>query len=558
MAAPSARPPGDIRSDETFGDLSLAQQYLSVARRLAVPIVLSVALLTLVTVLVSFAQQHLYRSSAQVLLRYDNFASALAAPGPLTITQDPRRLGDTQAEVAATPAVARRALSSLRARNLTPDDFLAASSVTADPNADLLTFSVDAPRPDQAVALATAYARAYTGFAADLDTRAVRAARETVARSISDLEAAGDATSPLHDDLVRKQNQLRTIEALQAPHAFVVRSGSTATQVQPKTVRNGVLGFALGLVLAVGLVVVSQAFDTRLHEPNEIADVLAVPLLGRLPRRSLRSRAQRLGVASDPFGNEAELARLLKTRVEFAVAAAGARTIMVTGDGGHERNAPAVAQLALALARSGRPVAVVDVDVRAPTVHAVFDCARQPGLSEVLDGRVALEEAIVPRRFDARQYARVPVRDFSGREANSPRGGVKVLPAGARPEGGPELVGTPAFTALLERLREVADIVLFQAPPLLQANEALALTRKVDAILLVVHAGASRRTKLAELARALDSAPATALGFVLVAPGPATRSIQRRPRPGDGRGSPLQRLNGRGSGSDGAPHPMAR
>ena len=467
MASASVRPIGDIQSDESSPDLSVAHQYLGVARRQVVPIALILVVLPLVAIGASLMQQHLYRSSADVLLTHDDYASALGALStPLDVAQDAKRVTDTEASVAATPAVADRALRSVRATGLTPDQFLASSNVTADPNADLLHFSVDAPRRAEAALLATAYAQAYTRYAGELAARGARQARLGVDRQLSELEAAGDNSSPLHRQLVRKGQQLRTMDALATSNAYVVRSASVPIRVQPKPLRNGVLGLALAVVLALGLVAVSQALDTRLYEADEIGEVLRVPLLGRLATRSLRPRAHRLGIATDPFGADAEVARLFKTRVEFAAAATGARTIMVTGDAGHERDASAVAQLAVAFAQGGRHVIVVDADVRAPAMDRVFECPREPGLLDVLAERSSLEEALVPVRSDGRRYATAPVRDFARRlpDLGSNAGSLNILPAGGGPDEAREFVGTSEFALCIAQLRDGADVVLIRRP----------------------------------------------------------------------------------------------
>jgi hypothetical protein len=100
----------------------------------------------------------------------------------------PKRIDETQARIAGTPAVARLALRTDGSSGRTVDELLRFSSVTADPNADLLEFSVEDPTAADAIRLATAYATAFTRFTRALDTSAIARARQGAQERIRRLE----------------------------------------------------------------------------------------------------------------------------------------------------------------------------------------------------------------------------------------------------------------------------------------------------------------------------------------------------------------------------------
>ena len=119
------------------------------------------------------------------------------------------------------------------------------------------------------------------------------------------------------------------------------------------------------------------------------------------------------------------------------------------------------------------------------------------------------------RKQDSRAKSR-----RSGVRGPGRRGTAVGLPAGFLPASPGELVGTRAVANILDELREGADFVLVDAPPLLAVSDALTLSTRVDALLVVVRLGVVDRPMLRELHRQLDVSPARKLGFVLAGGAP--------------------------------------
>jgi tyrosine-protein kinase len=97
------------------------------------------------------------------------------------------------------------------------------------------------------------------------------------------------------------------------------------------------------------------------------------------------------------------------------------------------------------------------------------------------------------------------------------KGILEVLPSGPIPPDPGEFVGTAVLSEILEELRMRADFVLIDAPPVLHVGDAMALSTKVDGILVVTRMQVVRRHMLNELARQLANAPTPVLGFVVTA-----------------------------------------
>jgi polysaccharide biosynthesis transport protein len=497
---------------ESQGQSSSLRDYLRVLKRRKWLVIQAIALVPAAAIAISLSQQTLYQAGSEVLLSRQNLAATLTNTPDATLSQDADRLVQTQASLARVPAVAKRVLTAARVSDRTPQDFLDSSAVSARTNADLLEFTVTDPDPALAARLSSEYAKQFTIYRRQLDTVALQRAQHELDGQLKALEAAGDRNSALYASLLDKQQQLRTLEALQTANSFVVRSAGTAHQVQPRPFRNAILGLALGIILGIGLAFLWETLDTRVRSADEIAERLGLPLLARIPEPPRRIRNEnQLVTRVEPGGVHAEAFRMLRTNLEFANLERGARSIMVTSAVETEGKSTTIANLAVAMARAGSRVALVDLDLRRPFLARLFSLnPTQPGLTDVALGHAELAHVAVPISIS---NGRSSAPATNGQPYVG--GSLDVIPSGPVPPDPGEFVGTQALADILAQLHERADVILIDAPPLLHVGDAMALSARVDALFLVTRLNVVRRPMLAELRRVLHACPASKLGFVL-------------------------------------------
>jgi polysaccharide biosynthesis transport protein len=291
--------------------------------------------------------------------------------------------------------------------------------------------------------------------------------------------------------------------------------------VQPRPVRNGVLGLVLGLVLGIALAFLREALDTRVRSSEEIEERVGLPLLARVPEPPRRLRKHdKLVMLAEPHGAQAETFRLLRTNLDFVRLANGPRTILVTSALAREGKSTTSANLAIALARAGRRVALVDLDLRRPALGTFFDLNGRPGVTQIALREAELADVLVPLAFTVpERNGTAPVAANNGAANGNghriKRGELVVIGSGPLPPNPGEFSGSPAIARVLEELRKPFDTVVIDTPPALQVGDPMSLSAHVDAVLVVCRMDVLRRPVLNELRRALDASPAEKLGFVL-------------------------------------------
>jgi Mrp family chromosome partitioning ATPase/capsular polysaccharide biosynthesis protein len=494
--------------------------YLAVLARRKFVILPAIVLVPVLAVFFSLRQQKLYSANAKVLLNRTNLAAMLNGVNDPNAFQAPDRAAATQASLARVPEVARRAVA-LAGVHGSATDFLHHSSVSTQTNSDLLQFSVNDPSPARAQRLATDYAQAFTAYKADLDNQALNAAQADVAERLATLRAQQQRGSPLYQRLSIKQQELVAAQALETTNALVVQRADSAQKIRPRPLRDGAAGLGLGIALALALAFLIEALDTRVSSVQEIEERLKLPLLARVPVASGGSRGQEpLVTLTNPNDPQAEAFRVLKTSLDFASLGHDVQSIVITSGLENEGKSTTIANLGVTLVQSGRSVLLCDLDARRSTLGRIFGLLGRPGITDVALGRARLLDAIAQVPLSA------PVsKEGNGRSpthANGSAGVLEVLPFGDTVPPNPgEFIASPAIADLLDELkRDAADLVLIDVPPLLAFGDAMAISARADAIIVVTRVNATRRPVLDDLARILSASPARPLGFVAIgAPG---------------------------------------
>ncbi len=262
--------------------------------------------------------------------------------------------------------------------------------------------------------------------------------------------------------------------------------------------KNFMIGSALfiSLVMAIGLAVVLEFFDTGFRSVFQLESYTGLPALGivpLLPTSKARQKKAYQVAADQPSSAFGEAIRTLRTSLMLSNVDHPPKTVLVTSAVPGEGKTCTALALAAMASRSGQKCIVVDCDIRHPSVHANLGVANEKGLSDYLAGSAALSDIIEVE----------------------PRYGIRYITPGSYAPNPPDLLSSPRMRELTRKLSDVFDLIIFDAPPLLAVSDALVLMRFMDRTIFVVRwMKTSRQNLLAGVRQAIE-AGASIAGLVM-------------------------------------------
>jgi len=294
------------------------------------------------------------------------------------------------------------------------------------------------------------------------------------------------------DDRIKELNVTEDVGALNISVLEVARPADKPSK--PQKARIMAIALLVGFILGGGLALVRDWVDGRLRSPEEISDILGVPMLGVVPSMSRRQSVAIRGrkVCLDSTSAVAEAYRRIRTAVFFSMPKDAVKTILITSPGSGDGKSTLVSNLAIAMAQAGQRVLIIDADFRKPIQHNIFEIAREPGLSNVITGTQTIDEAV--------QYDSVA--------------GLDILPNGPTVLNPSEMLNSDSFSQIMAELCSKYDRIVIDSPPVMPVTDACILGAICDVTLLVLHAERSTRKSCQQARSGLLSVGTHILGVV--------------------------------------------
>ncbi|MBI2217743.1 MAG: polysaccharide biosynthesis tyrosine autokinase [Candidatus Rokubacteria bacterium] len=313
--------------------------------------------------------------------------------------------------------------------------------------------------------------------------------------------------------------------------AIVRPAADPDSPVSAETFNTVLVGALLGLMVGLVLAFIQETLDTSIGTIEDVESYLEIPVLGVVPHIDPRETTERLverrpDLADmepdalrnhallvthfDPKSPVAEAYRTLRTNIQFARLERAGKVLLMTSPTLQEGKTTTIVNLALTMAQAGQKVLLVGANLRRPSIYRFFGIEREPGLSDVLLGRIDWHDAvrgvadILMGRFEMEDIMASPGLD-----------NLHIVEAGATPANPSELISTRAMSDFITGARAEYDIVLIDSPPVLPVTDAAIVSRMVDGVLLIYQAGKVGRLVLRRAKVQLEAVGAKVWGIVL-------------------------------------------
>lgn len=307
----------------------------------------------------------------------------------------------------------------------------------------------------------------------DLKGQTLVEQNQTIQLSI--LRRAAETNRSQYEALLRRYNQLNAESGVQANNLAIVDRAVTPTKPSsPNILLNMLLALVGGVAVSVAYLFVEVQFFDRLRTEGDITSRLALPFLGAVPYTE-----DPIADLNDQKSATSEAFNLIRTAIAISSRGGAPATAMITSTQASEGKTSTCLAIAIAFARLGKSVIVIDVDLRRPNIHRALELPNKVGVTNILTGEPFREEIV-----HATQYA-----------------GLSVMTAGPLPPNPTDLILGERLSSLLEDMAARYDLVLVDAPPLLALADAEVLSGTVDATIFVIEAG---RNSSKNAKRAID------------------------------------------------------
>jgi polysaccharide biosynthesis transport protein len=231
--------------------------------------------------------------------------------------------------------------------------------------------------------------------------------------------------------------------------------------------------------------------DDAVRSPEDVERKLGWTPLGVIPSSPDGQRV--LDLLESPRSQISEAYHSLRTSLLYSTVNGAPKTLLITSSQASEGKSTTSFAVAMDLAKVGKRVLLIDVDLRRPSLHGVVGVSNETGLSSVLTHQVHLDAVIMQSSIDNLSF----------------------IPSGPIPVNPTELLTSPLTREILHRVSEKFDIVVLDGPPVLGLADAPLLAGMTEGTLFVVESNRGHRGATKGALKRLQTAKANILGIVL-------------------------------------------
>jgi len=301
-----------------------------------------------------------------------------------------------------------------------------------------------------------------------------------------------DSNRTLYEGLLEKLKEAGVTAGLRSNNFRIIDAARVPTvPSEPNIPRNLSFALVLGVISGVGLAFLLENMDNTVRTPEQAQVISGLPSLGMIPLGSKSGNhgptGKRLELTASsrevvetvtqvrPQSQMAESYRALRTSLLLSNLGAPPKVIMVTSARPQEGKTTTSINTAIVLAQKGVRVLLVDGDLRRPSVHKTLGMGPRSGLSNVLTGSATIQQTITTSPILPNLF---------------------IMPAGTPPPNPAELLASSNMRDVIAELRQQFDHIVIDTPPTLSVTDAVVLSPRADATILVIRSGHTTKQAL--------------------------------------------------------------
>lgn len=283
----------------------------------------------------------------------------------------------------------------------------------------------------------------------------------------------------------------------------VIEPASFGGAYQVETGRNAAIltAMAVAAVLAISTAFLIEYIDDTVKPQDDSNQLFNLPKLVSLPVLDFLKGEDPLITVRSPLSPTSETFRSLRTSIQFANLDRTNRSLLVVSPNQSEGKSFIAANIAVIWAKAGNKVLLMDGDLRRPTQHSIFNLDRANGLSTMLLDYHHQEDV------DFHEFVKPFVQ-------NSLVPGLDIIVSGPIPPSPAELIGSKKMTDITEKLLDIYDYIVIDAPSVLAVTDPTILSSWADTTIMVALVNKTRRQQVKETINRLNRVNANLIGIV--------------------------------------------
>jgi len=410
----------------------------------------------LASIFLANASPKLYQSDAQLFVSTP--ANALDISALATGSSFSQQRVKSYAQLISSPLTLKPVIEKLKL-GVTPEQLSGQISAVAPLDTVLISFSVKDKNSEKAALIANAIAEQFALVAQDLEMN------------------NSDSGGPVKVSTVRNAT-------------------SNPNPISPNIMLFNLMGILIGFVLGFSIAGLRQLLDTTVKNSDDLSEITLLAAIGFDEAALEKPLITKLG----RYAARTEAFRTLRTNLKYIVPSIPSKVVAITSALPNEGKSTTAINLAISFSQGGNLVALIEADMRRPKLSNYLEISSdfKGGLSNIISSTKKVSPSLLKENSTSYKESKL-----------------QFIPAGKIPSNPSELLGSDRFDQLITLLRKRFDYVIIDCPPLLPVADAAIISARVDGVVLLVHAGKTRKNELLGARAAIESVGGSILGVVL-------------------------------------------